>query len=609
MAIYHCSVKIISRSQGRSATGAAAYRAGEKIIDERTGLVHDYRRKSGVDHVEILTPSNAPDWTHERSRLWNQVERQERRSDSQLCREVEVALPCELTPEQNLELVRGYVQSQFVDQGMIADVAIHHAQSANPHAHILLTMRAISHDGFGQKNRDWNKSEQLAHWREAWQERSNHALERAGHDTRIDHRTLEAQGVERLPQIHLGAKVVEMEKRGIRTERGKMALAIDTANSNIIKLQDYRESLDREYHRTLEKREDTRAAGAADRTHGTSLGDSGRDRERADSTATRRDDGADASLGSSAGQYRGAMATSGQDLAQRRARADEHDQPVVEPDSVPRVATAADLCAEFDHGYSDALARIVDLARPTTGDSKRSGVAPAQEHVLKRTYNTISKQLKAMGCQLYEIGIKTANRFLVHKWSLPQVLDQIPWLRRENARGAQICVRPSEKAQQEVTLVDGVNRAQIASMTRYGLEPAAIVQTSVERHQVWLKLTDQPIDQRMLDGIAQSIGKRFNAENITNTEQWGLLAGFANRDPQFQTKQGRNPIVECHQATGQQTSKGQELIDNLKQAFLEREAQIESQRRLKTIQKAPRRASKSNLMKGTAKNLKRISRL
>jgi len=151
MAIYHLSAKTISRAAGRSATGAAAYRSGDRIADERTGLAFDYRKKRGIDHSEIMAPANAPEWAHDRAKLWNAVEHSEKRKDSQVAREVEVALPTELNLDQQRDLVRSFVRSQFVDAGMVADIAIHHARGANPHAHILLTMREIGLEGFARK--------------------------------------------------------------------------------------------------------------------------------------------------------------------------------------------------------------------------------------------------------------------------------------------------------------------------------------------------------------------------------------------------------------------------------------------------------------------------
>ena len=214
MAIYHLRATMISRSQGRSATAAAAYRVAERIEDRRIGLTFDYAARGGVDHTEILAPDHAPDWVRDRSELWNRVEEAETRKNSQVAREVRVALPAELTHAQRLELVREFVRSQFVDRGMVADIALHApgriGDERNHHAHILLTTREVDAEGsvsdggsvprggFTTKNRDWNKVEVLEGWREAWARDSNAALERAGIEDRVDHRTLVAQRDEAL---------------------------------------------------------------------------------------------------------------------------------------------------------------------------------------------------------------------------------------------------------------------------------------------------------------------------------------------------------------------------------------------------------------------------
>ena len=200
MAIYHLRATMISRSAGRSATAAAAYRVGERIEDHRTGLTFDYRARGGVDHVETLAPANAPAWVQDRAALWNAVEAAETRKNSQVAREIRVALPAELDHAQRVELVRAFCQREFVARGMVADIALHapgrEGDDRNHHAHILLTTREIGPEGFGAKNRDWNAVEMLEGWREAWARESNRALEQCGHDERIDHRTLEAQRIE-----------------------------------------------------------------------------------------------------------------------------------------------------------------------------------------------------------------------------------------------------------------------------------------------------------------------------------------------------------------------------------------------------------------------------
>lgn len=202
MAIYHLRATMISRSQGRSATAATAYRAAERVEDRRTGLVFDYAARSGVDHTEILAPAHAPDWVFDRSELWNRVEEVERRKNSQVAREIRVALPAELTHAARVALMREFVSTQFVERGMVADIALHAPGRAgderNHHAHILLTTREIDAEGFTTKNRDWNAVAVLEGWREAWARDSNAALERGGIEDRVDHRTLVAQRDEAL---------------------------------------------------------------------------------------------------------------------------------------------------------------------------------------------------------------------------------------------------------------------------------------------------------------------------------------------------------------------------------------------------------------------------
>ena len=144
MSIYHCSIKIISRSSGRSAVSAAAYRSGERLYNEETGLIHDYTAKDGVIMNEIMLPDDAPVRLLDRATLWNEVQKIEKRTDAQFAREVEVALPYELTREQQIECVRSFIKENFTSNGMIADWALHDKGDGNPHAHILLTVREIN---------------------------------------------------------------------------------------------------------------------------------------------------------------------------------------------------------------------------------------------------------------------------------------------------------------------------------------------------------------------------------------------------------------------------------------------------------------------------------
>ena len=207
MAIYHCTCKIISRGKGRSAVGSAAYRSGEKLINEYDGMEHDYRKKSGVVYSEIMLCENALKEYQDRSTLWNEVEKIEKGSKARLAREYEVALPVEMTREEQINLVRNFVKDNFVDKGMCADFAIHDKEDGNPHAHIMLTTRPIEKDGsWGTKQKkeyildkngnkqydkkkktykcktvkvnDWDSVEFLERNRESWAKKVNAELEK-----------------------------------------------------------------------------------------------------------------------------------------------------------------------------------------------------------------------------------------------------------------------------------------------------------------------------------------------------------------------------------------------------------------------------------------------
>ncbi|MGH8226502.1 MAG: Ti-type conjugative transfer relaxase TraA [Steroidobacteraceae bacterium] len=212
MAIYHLSAKIVSRARGHSAVAAAAYRAGESLLEDSTGITFDYTRKDGVEHREILAPEGASDWVHDRIKLWNAVEASEKRRDAQLAREIEIGLPVELDPNQQLALLRDYVQQQFVSQGMVADLAIHRDNPENPHAHVLLTTRTLTAEGFGAKERAWNSRAKLREWRAAWAEAANLHLARAGLAIRIDHRTLQAQGLAFEPGRKIGVSLERQQR-------------------------------------------------------------------------------------------------------------------------------------------------------------------------------------------------------------------------------------------------------------------------------------------------------------------------------------------------------------------------------------------------------------
>lgn len=237
MALYHLSVKPISRSAGRSATAASAYRAGEKIVDERTGEIHDYTKKSGVQSADIVLPDGAPEWATNRAKLWNAAELAEKRKDACVAREFEVALPVELSADERRKLALTFAKEMANLEGCAVDVAIHApgkgGDNRNHHAHILRTTRKVKADGLGAKldteQAGRKRKDDLEQVRARWGELCNVVLERAGHSVRVDHRTLESQGIDRTPTIHLGPAATGYERRtgepSAKTEReaGKQA--------------------------------------------------------------------------------------------------------------------------------------------------------------------------------------------------------------------------------------------------------------------------------------------------------------------------------------------------------------------------------------------------
>jgi len=243
MANYHMSIKIFSRGKGASAVQKAAYRAAETIKSEYDGETHDYTRKTGIIHKEVILPGNAPEEYKNRSELWNVVEKSERFINAQLAREIEISLPVELTKEQNIALARKFAKDIFVKDGMCADICVHDNGSGNPHAHIMLTMRPIEKDGsWGQKSRtvngrkiptvDWNEREKTEYWRKKWADYQNAVLEGYGIKSKVDYRSYLRQGKEQIPTVHMG-KAIWMEKKGVRTELGDINRNVDGWNKEI----------------------------------------------------------------------------------------------------------------------------------------------------------------------------------------------------------------------------------------------------------------------------------------------------------------------------------------------------------------------------------------
>ncbi|MFV0497583.1 MAG: MobQ family relaxase [Candidatus Fimivivens sp.] len=247
------SVKENAASQRSTSVAAAAYRSGACLVDERTGVVYDYTRKGGVVYTQIMLPANAPSRYHDRQTLWNAVEQAERQCNSQLSRELRIALPSEFTREENISLVKDFVQKNFVARGMCADIAYHVKDRAgedhNPHVHIMLTMRPMTKSGIWWKTKSkkeyiidrhgsriqnangewksrnidltgWNDKTLYVSWRQAWAEICNERYAEKGLPYHLDHRSYKEQGINKQPTLHMGKDATALERKGISTDKG-----------------------------------------------------------------------------------------------------------------------------------------------------------------------------------------------------------------------------------------------------------------------------------------------------------------------------------------------------------------------------------------------------
>ena len=259
---FHFSISMISRGKSKSAVASAAYISCEKLTNEWDGVIHDYHNKKGLLHSEIFLPENVPKKFQDRSFLWNSVELNEKASNAQLARNFIIALPKELSFEENKNLITDFIQENFVSKGMIADLAIHDESSEgnnNVHAHIMTTLRPINEKGLWQpkskkeyvldetgekiklksgnyKTRkveltDWNDKGNAEKWRESFASLCNRYLEKNNLEKRVDHRSFERQGKEEIPTIHLGASASALERKGIETDKGNINREIKRHNS------------------------------------------------------------------------------------------------------------------------------------------------------------------------------------------------------------------------------------------------------------------------------------------------------------------------------------------------------------------------------------------
>jgi hypothetical protein len=575
----------------------------------------DYSKKSGIDHSEIMAPDHAPDWAYDRGKLWNFVEKFEKRKDAQLTREVEVALPIELNLDQQRDLIRGFSRSQFIDAGMVADIAIHHAKGDNPHAHILLTMREIGPDGFGSKNRSWNDKSLLQDWRKAWETQSNQALAKAGRTARIDHRTLAEQGIDRIPQIHIGPKVPEMERRGIKTEIGGQALAIENKNEAIAALQSDWEAARNERHHETSTGPQRGTDRARTRTASLELGSTGRP------SANQHQGFGGNCIAAGAGMEHPTDARSqrGEHSSQNRGTtrqsvATDHGQPPAnsrgsEAGPAWPVPDTGLHDEHLSHPRSSAIDRVMALASAsTTGaeltERRSSGPIPQASNFgstqtpikTDRSYLAARRQLDAMGVDTFEVGIRDrAGRMLLRTWSKSETLQAIPWLKRENAKGADVYVRPAGQTNAGLILVDDLNRGQLTRMKAEGLNPASVTETSPDNFQAWVRVHEKRLDPALATEVAAMLATEYEGDpNSADWRHFGRLAGLTNTKPRHKDTNGRSPYVLAHDSVGKLALGGPTLVQLAAQRLRERQGTQEHRIRLKATETCLERTNERN---------------
>jgi hypothetical protein len=561
---YRFGGDVVRRSAGHSSVAAAAYQAAEQILDERTGEVYRYRRKQHVYGSEILAPANAPDWVYDRKRLWNENERREKRHDSQLARLFVLSFPACMTHEQKMTAARLFLQRECVSKGMIADVAYHDftgKDAHNPHAHVLLTMRDVTAQGFAQKNRSWNSKDQFRDWRKKWADHLNVHLEQGGHQQRVDHRSYQDQGIDRTPTRHEGRAVAAIrranEKAAQEGKPAKSTWLIDHNDEikrlNAELLEDYR--LLKEMEQTAEQ----------------------------DNAPVKR--------------------IAPETMAHSARTAAHSAAPKPAPEINPHDVTAAimklhqEQQAMLRQEFSDVVARSVREAQTSRQQepvAQQPAVTPqpqpqpvpqnppvnfVREPRKKgkdpggpkgRTWYAIRAQLDAMGGNgEFEIGILDRNHpdpskaMTERTWRRDQILRFDPqtrhcpvigFLKGENVRGKEIYIRParlSDGRSQGLILVDDIDQVTIEDMKTQGLQPAVVIETSHRNCQAWLKIAPSLSREESTQAakiLAQQVG---GDRGSAGYQHYGRLAGFTNRKDEHQDRSGRYPWVKVLEATGQ----------------------------------------------------------
>lgn len=534
MAIYHLTAKTGSRSGGQSARAKADYiqREGKYARD--------------MDEVLHAESGHMPEFVERPADYWDAADLYER-ANGRLFKEVEFALPVELTLDQQKALASEFAQPLTGAERLPYTLAIHAGGGENPHCHLMIS------------------------------ERIN-------------------DGIERLPGVHLGPNVVEMEGRGIRTDRADVALNIDTANAQIIDLQEYREAIDHERNRQSEEIQRHQRVSGADRTAGPEHGDTGRRSPAGHEPDPAGQRGAGGGVAESPAPDRGGMGGAGQRVAGGSRRGEQRR--AERPERVAGVAleAMANRDAGFHDAYGGAADRIVALARPDATDNRGRLDLAALGGPMKndRTLQAIGRQLKAMGCERFDIGVRdaTTGQMMNREWSAAEVLQNTPWLKRMNAQGNDVYIRPAEQERHGLVLVDDLSEFDLDDMKAEGREPALVVETSPKNYQAWVKVADAAGGE-LRGQIARTLASEYDADPASaDSRHYGRLAGFTNRKDKHTTRAGYQPWVLLRESKGKTATAGPALVQQAGQQIEQAQRQQEKARRLASLELPERQLSR-----------------
>lgn len=589
MAIYHMRVTTGSRKGGQSAKAKIAYISREqKYARDKAELLHT---ESG----------NMPEWARSPLEYWDGADLYER-ANGRLFKEVEFALPRELSLDDQRKLVVEFARHLTEDEQLPYSLAIHSGKGENPHCHLVISERI--NDGVSRPKEQWFKrwngkdpakggaqksmalrpKEWLENTREAWAQHANRALKQAGISEQIDHRTLEAQGIDRAPGVHLGPNVVEMEARGVRTRRGDQAVKVEEANQELAELRAIRRDIDGR-NRPSKASTRNRRPSRADRAPGSSDGIAERGDERdADRVSERVDEAVRDVLGQAeASPFE--LERWGQEDAKGRRRPVSGKREGKERGEVVAVEPLRVGLAGLRDAYAAARERILDLAAPR-GRKKREGhVATRPSRKVDRSVQAMTRQLGGMGCELYDIGIRDAatGKMMHREWTQAEVIDNASWLKRMNATGNDVYVRPAEHERHGLVLADDLSADAIKRMKADGMEPAVVVETSPDNFQAWVKVGEQTTAETR-KAIARGLVSTYGADpGSADGRHYGRLAGLTNQKPEHALG-GRQPWVLCRESSGTGATRGRVVLSEAEQAIA-REGQ--TQKRLRDIENVP----------------------